>query len=62
MITSFVGMVGAKHIGSFAISFTKESILKVVSAMLGEEFTEIDDTVADAVGADPNRNIVKLFE
>nr|WP_321404113.1 chemotaxis protein CheX [uncultured Desulfobacter sp.] len=33
-----------------AISFTEKSILGVVSAMFGEEMTEINDEITDAVG------------
>lgn len=32
------------------ISFTKKSILGIVSAMFGEEMTEINDEITDAVG------------
>ena len=33
-----------------AISFTKKSILGIVSAMFGEEMTEINEEITDAVG------------
>ncbi len=36
--------------GSAAITFSKESILGVVSAMFGEEMTEINEEINDAVG------------
>ena len=36
--------------GSAAISFSKTSILGIVSAMFGEEMTEINDEILDAVG------------
>ena len=36
--------------GSAAITFSKESILGIVSAMFGEELTEINDDIDDAVG------------
>jgi chemotaxis protein CheX len=36
--------------GSVAISFTKSSILGVVSAMFGEDMTEINEEIYDAVG------------
>ena len=36
--------------GSAAITFSKESILGVVSAMFGEEMTEINEEIHDAVG------------
>ncbi len=36
--------------GSAAITFSEESILGVVSAMFGEEMTEINEEINDAVG------------
>ena len=36
--------------GTAAISFSKKSILGIVSAMFGEEMTELNDEIADAVG------------
>lgn len=36
--------------GTAAISFSLESILHVISKMLGEEVTEVNDDVKDAVG------------
>ena len=36
--------------GSAAITFSNESILGVVSAMFGEEMTEINEEINDAVG------------
>ncbi|MFO7753928.1 MAG: chemotaxis protein CheX [Desulfobacteraceae bacterium] len=36
--------------GSAAVSFSKSSILAVVSAMFGEEMTEVNDEINDAVG------------
>lgn len=36
--------------GTAAISFSEESILKVVSKMLGENISEVNDDVKDAVG------------
>lgn len=36
--------------GSAAISFSKKSILGIVSAMFGEEMTEINEEIIDAVG------------
>lgn len=36
--------------GSAVISFSEKSILGIVSAMFGEEMTEINDEIADAVG------------
>ena len=35
---------------SVAISFTRKSILGIVSAMFGEEMTEINEEITDAVG------------
>ncbi len=50
VVTGFIGLAGPNVIGSVIISFTKESILEIVSKMLGEEFTEITPDVEDAVG------------
>ena len=36
--------------GTAAISFSEKSILGIVSAMFGEEMTEINDEINDAVG------------
>ncbi len=36
--------------GSIAITFTKKCILGIVSAMFGEEITEMDEEINDAVG------------
>ena len=50
VVTGIIGMVGAQIHGALAVSFSKGCILRIVSNMLGEEFTEIDDIVIDAVG------------
>ncbi|THB74756.1 MAG: chemotaxis protein CheX [Desulfobacteraceae bacterium] len=36
--------------GSASISFTRQSILGIVSAMFGEEMTELNEEISDAVG------------
>jgi chemotaxis protein CheX len=36
--------------GSAAVSFSEKSILGIVSAMFGEDMTEINDDIKDAVG------------
>ncbi len=36
--------------GTVAVTFTKKSILGIVSAMFGEEMLAIDDEITDAVG------------
>lgn len=48
-ISGIVGFTGATE-GSLCISFSKECILFIVSKMLGEEKTEINEDVKDAVG------------
>ena len=48
-ITGFLEISGDLS-GTAAISFSKKSILGIVSAMFGEEMTEINDEIADAVG------------
>jgi len=49
-VTGLIGLAGEKAKGSIAVSFSASCILKVVSNMLMEEFTEITDEVTDAVG------------
>ena len=49
-ITGIIGMAGDKVKGSFAISFSKPLILQVAENMLGETFSDIDETVIDLVG------------
>ena len=48
-ISGIIGMTGAAR-GSLALSFSKSCILKIVSNMLGEEMTEINGDIKDAVG------------
>lgn len=48
-ISGIIGLTGAKQ-GSVVVSFTKECALKVVSGMMMQEYTEINDEVRDAVG------------
>ncbi len=48
-ISGFIEISGDLS-GTAAISFSKESILGIVSAMFGEEMTEINEEINDAVG------------
>jgi chemotaxis protein CheX len=48
-ISGIIGLTGAAR-GSLALSFSKNCILKIVSNMLGEEITEINGDIKDAVG------------
>lgn len=48
-ISGIIGFTGAKQ-GSVVVSFTKECALKVVSSMMKQEYTELNDEVRDAVG------------
>ena len=48
-ISGVIGLTGAKQ-GSVVVSFTAGCALRVVSAMLMEEYTELNDDVRDAVG------------
>lgn len=48
-VSGIIGFTGSAR-GSLAISFSKSSILKIVSNMLGENYTEINNEVRDAVG------------
>ena len=51
-VTGIMGLAGPSGFqGSFSISFSKAAVLFVVSSMFGgEEFTELDDEIRDAVG------------
>jgi chemotaxis protein CheX len=48
-VSGIIGMTGSAR-GSLALSFSKNSILKIVSNMLGENYTMINNEVQDAVG------------
>ena len=48
-ITGIIGIAGSVK-GSFALSFSEGCILRIVSNMLGEEITHVDNDIADAVG------------
>ena len=48
-VSGVIGMTGSAR-GSLALSFSENSILKIVSNMLGENHTEINNDVRDAVG------------
>lgn len=49
-VTGVIGMSGTNVTGNMVISFEEKAILKVVSNMLFEEFTVVNDSVIDAVG------------
>jgi len=49
-VTGMIGLAGDRVKGSLAITFTTPAILHITSQMLGEELTEIDETVKDLVG------------
>jgi len=49
-ITGMIGMIGNKVKGSLSITFTQSVALDICSKMLGEKFTEVDDSVVDLVG------------
>jgi chemotaxis protein CheX len=48
-VSGIIGFTGSAR-GSLAISFSKASIIRVVTNMLGENHSEINDEVRDAVG------------
>lgn len=50
VVTGVIGLAGYQASGNMILSFDKPSILSIVSNMLGEKFSTIDDQVADAVG------------
>lgn len=49
-VSGIIGMAGEDVSGSMALIFPEKVILKIVSSMLGEEFTEISADVMDCVG------------
>jgi chemotaxis protein CheX len=48
-ISGIIGLAGSVK-GSLALSFEKSCILEIVSSMLGEQITEINADINDAVG------------
>ncbi|HNU73799.1 MAG: CheY-P phosphatase CheX [Deltaproteobacteria bacterium ADurb.BinA179] len=48
-VTGIVGLIGEAR-GTISVSFTEDSILSIVSSMFGEQVTEINEEVRDAVG------------
>lgn len=48
-VSGIIGLTGSVA-GSMALSFSEKAILKIVSNMLGEELTEVNGDIADAVG------------
>lgn len=48
-VSGIIAITGIS-IGSMALTFTSSCILKIVFSMLGEEYTEINDDIKDAVG------------
>lgn len=49
-VTGLIGMAGAEMNGNMILSFEKSAILSIVSKMVMEEYTVINDDVTDAVG------------
>jgi chemotaxis protein CheX len=48
-VSGIVGITGP-HNGSMSLTFSKDCIIAIVSNMLGENFTEVNDDIKDAVG------------
>lgn len=49
-VTGIIGLVGEGVEGTMCIGFSKSCILKIASNMIGEEFTEMNRDIEDAVG------------
>ena len=49
-VSGVIGLSGDNFKGSLAVTFTKPVILEIAARMLGENLTEIDQTVTDLVG------------
>lgn len=48
-VTAIIGLIGDAK-GSISVSFEEASILPIVSNMFGEELTELNEEIVDAVG------------
>ncbi len=48
-VSGVIGLMGGVK-GTISVSFTQRSILSIVSNMFGEEVSEINDEISDAVG------------
>ncbi len=48
-VTGIIGLTGETN-GSISVTFDEPTILKIVSNMFGEEMTELNSEVSDAVG------------
>lgn len=48
-VSGIIGFTGSV-VGSMAVSFSEKCILKIVSSMLGEEYSTITRDIEDAVG------------
>ncbi|MFY9943224.1 MAG: chemotaxis protein CheX [Desulfobacterales bacterium] len=48
-VTGVIGMTGEAN-GTISVTFDEGSILKIVSNLFGEEITDLDGDVSDAVG------------
>lgn len=50
VVTGIIGLAGAEMVGNMMVSFEEKCILHIVSQMLMEKYTEVNDEVIDAVG------------
>ncbi len=48
-VTGLIGLTGDMS-GTISVSFTEKSILAIVTRMFGEEATDVNDEIGDAVG------------
>lgn len=48
-ISGVIGLTGSTK-GAVVVSFSRECAMKVVSSMMGEQYTDLTDEVRDAVG------------
>ena len=49
-VTGIIGMASDQAKGTLAVTFTEPVIREITKRMLGEDISEIDDTVCDMVG------------
>ncbi len=49
-VAGLIGMVAGQMKGTLTISFEQQALFHILENMLGEKFTELNESVADAVG------------
>lgn len=50
VVTGMIGVTGERLVGSMMLGFEENCIVSIVNNLLGEEYTELNEDVVDAVG------------